>query len=286
MKTDDVFLPIDEYGYFINNLNTLTLDSEWFEAVNYFIHELCSNLLLKSKIHSIYLRGSVTSNTAVKYYSDIDFIIILFENFSKNELKEIALIRKFGKVKFTFVSNFEYNLVCISSLTLNKNNYLFFFVKVLSICLWGLNLQNNIAKYRISVSIFSQVPFLKYSLEKNLTMIKNCKYKKEKIFFLKSLSKRLLRASFELVTIEEQKYTRDVLTAGKYFLKYYPNKNKEIEKINQIAYNQNIDIVNDTTFLELFANWIIHEFKTKPNDNLEDWLKSGSHQHGFVASGG
>lgn len=75
------------------------------------------------------------------------------------------------------------------------------------------------------------------------------------------MSKRLLRASFELVAEKERCFTRDLYLCWEKFAKHYSSKSKQMYNVLNLAINPTTNMILYKKILENLGYWIVKEGK-------------------------
>lgn len=252
LRTNGTFVPMDKDGYFLNNLDLKLIDPLWLLPVHELVECYCN--LLKDNIISIYLRGSIPKNEAIQFKSDIDIMVICNNYPSKDTIIALRSIQNNCLKKYVYVKKVDTLLLTYN--TFEKSYLAHFYIKVMSLLLYGLNLHVKINPIKPSFRIISQIPIVLSNIQfcikvidssdDNLHISNSCNWAFSSI----------IRSLFEFLIQEEKKYTRDLYLCYKVSTKHFPEMTKKIET----ALILSIDTINDKRYakelLIHFHDWL------------------------------
>lgn len=239
----------------------LPLQPEYQAPLNDLLACLTSGL--ESTLHSVYVYGSVARKTARPNHSNLNVIVVL--NQPLDERWPIL----FNTVKWRFQKNFPYvTEVCLKTALVKEVaslSSLFswgFILKHLSVCVHGNNLGDSFGSYQPSWEI---AKFWNMDLEEWLTKYRHQIVKssngESQIKAQKMIAQKLLRASHTLIMHKDKRWYDDPLACGEGFLRYFPEKEKEIKRLGILLSGRLIAKRSVIGILDGFGGWLVQQYK-------------------------
>lgn len=222
------FLYPNEDGFLEPNFPEI--QPEWKEIVDKTIDFYRADL--RDKIHSIYVRGSVAKGLAVKNVSDVDtYCVMKDDNFKPDPSKANAFNAKIVE-EYPFCLQVE--LMAMSKEFILNHNKFPMIIKTQARCVYGENLADEIDGVKLE-DMYHYLPNFKINLKDRLP--KYLEQDKGNSDRLKSccswLMKTILRASYELIMVEERRWTNDLYLCHSTVAKRFP----EMEEFTYEALN-------------------------------------------------
>lgn len=221
------FLPMDAEGGIINPTATALILPIYFpiveELVDVYLRHLGDRLI------AVYLRGSVPRGEARPYISDVDVVGVVdrtagapFQRWGTPGWAEATaegLIRK-----FPFVPNIDIAVADHDTNFPGENHSVKFVLSTQGLCLWGDDVTRFWPRFRVDASIAFQYKWLEadYAIWRSKWVQRPDSH--EKRIFLQSFCKTVIRSGFELVMVQEGRYTMDLYPCYKTFCKYHPEQ--------------------------------------------------------------
>ncbi|MEL6263785.1 MAG: nucleotidyltransferase domain-containing protein [Cyanobacteria bacterium J06626_6] len=250
------FIPTDSEGYLVNPCDISFVTSPWIEVVE-AIEDAYLSQLGEQLVHSLYLRGSVAKGSAIAGISDIDTFCVVFSEGTKLEKAWKKEFQKTVVEQFPFQTGVE--MWCIPlDIVLYKPSAkaIRATIKTQSICLWGEDLSLQIPAYKPGKELIAHSPSLKKEIDEVLETLPEMTLSTDVREECQWIMKRIVRAGFELVMVEEQSYTRDLYPCYSTFVKYFPEKSVQMQQALEWAIAPT-DVASDIVqYLRSFAPWL------------------------------
>ena len=265
IKEIGVTCTINDQGIIVNESSFDKIDSKYKKAIDFvleFILKTCP-----SKIHSIYVRGSLPRGLGIKGVSDLDLLVITQTPLNNKELLELQKLENNGVNRFPFINGLEIGLYPVEDIVKTSHfNIIPFMIKTFSVCLYGDNLLTLLPEFKADeklanehiVNVASQLQQAKHDLIGNDDEedIQDC---------CTWIMKIIIRCGLALVLMKENTYTRDLYPAYKLFTKHFPEKQEEMKSALNYAINPSVNNKEILSFLSSFGDWIINQ--------SDDWLE-------------
>jgi len=252
------FLSQDKNGFIVNDLNYEKLDEDWKKVIQAIIEAYQKHLT--HRIHSIYLRGTVARNVAVKGFSDIDTFALVHsdENIRWQKAECQPQIEKIIQSKFNFVSEVEVNISSYVEDFYLKNPRLAMIIQTQSLCVFGKSIAPTLPLFRPNAEMRLVINWLETDIQEALYKIK---HQKNTLEDCQAIMKIILRAGFELVMERAGKYTTDLYWCYFVFSKYYPKHKSNMKQALIWYLNPITDSEKLTTFLLDFGDFLTNQTK-------------------------
>ncbi len=231
-----------ELAKLIKQLNITTI---YKPLVDDFLTQIRQNF--PHRIHSIYMCGSIPKGIAIPYSSDADFTLVFYDEVTSDELDKIEDIKKTTLKKYPIIRKID-TPTCSVSEVLQKLNEWGFWIKIVSICLYGDDLSNNLPP------IFPNIDLVKGI---NADTIKNIDDMQLELLqtktielrnrLQKKLSRRLILALFTLIIPITKIWTDDIEVMSKLLIQY----NSENADLLTYLYSQYISQNNNIKEFEI-----------------------------------
>lgn len=251
------FVPIDSSGNFTNEFTISQVNSMWLKAAFTAVESYL--LVLRHKLMSVYLRGSVAENKAIENFSDIDLILVCSESITFSELSQLRKCNSELKLKFPFVYRFDFTPVIYQDMLIDSK-FLFyqFYIKVLSIKIFGADIAEKFPRFNMSNIILSQLPFVVDKIEKAILQINKIDNASGLKKWSSSAFRSIIRAGLEKTIYKGGQYTRELNLCCQVFSDYYPDQRNKMYQALEFAINpinKKQEILN---LLLYFKDWFKH----------------------------
>ena len=251
-------LKTDEQGFLVSESNKHKIKPPWKEAVNEVMNKYLDKF--PDRIHSIYIKGSVSRGTAIQGVSDIDTLALIKD---KNPI-DTSWFRKTEqelKKGFPFSTGFDFIAVPYDEVISGKKKVRAFFIKNLSACVYGQDLAQHLPETKPGKDSAVSIWKFEYYIKDKIDLLNDENDSGEIKRQCKWIMKRLLRTGFELVMEKDKSFTRDLYPCYEIFSKYYPEKEKKMKEVLELAINQTEDKSLILKILKTFGFWINEEIK-------------------------
>ncbi|MFQ3545742.1 nucleotidyltransferase domain-containing protein [Halobacillus rhizosphaerae] len=256
---------INDQGIIVNESSIDKIDSKYKKAIDYVLESILKSF--SSKIHSIYVRGSLPRGLGIKGVSDLDLLVVTQTPLNNKELLELQELENNGVHHFPFINGLEIGLYPLEDVVKTSHFHIIpFMIKTFSVCLYGDNLQTLLPEFKADeklanehiVNIASQLQQAKDDLIGNNDEedIKGC---------CTWIMKIIIRCGLALVLMKENTYTRDLYPAYNLFSKHFPEKQEEMKSAINYAINPSVNNKEILSFLRSFGEWIVNQ--------SDDWLE-------------
>lgn len=236
-------------GVLISDIDPRRLQPEWFVVAEEFVARVIK--IFQHKIYSIYLRGSVANGTAIQSISDVDFCIISLNHLTNNEKEFIRQIASEINNSNTFITRFDIGFYTADEIISVKEKVL---LKLRSICMYGNVLADQITDPRSGRDVCVTLLGLESEIIKTRDEIVHGLYTPENVAATcKWMAKRVVRSGLELVSKREGCYTRDLYPCWKTFSEYYPQYQREMERVLELAISPSVKVEDLESILKLGA---------------------------------
>ncbi len=210
-------------------------------------------------IHSVYLRGSVLFGCGIPNISDIDFFVITYSPISDFDTTMIkGHMDRLNKL-YSYITRIDFSYYTLNEILARKEQVL---IKLTSICVYGNDISSQLKNPKPGKDLTISLSLLSSEIEKTKKEIKIGLYNSINTKpMCVWIMKRIVRSGFELVSLQEKCFTRDLSLCLSMFTKYYPEKEKQMAKALHLALNptNNTDIIKET--FNTIGSWLITKAK-------------------------
>lgn len=217
---------------------------------------------LGENLHSVYIRGSVAKANAIDFGSDLDSFAITHSDVEKD--LDDDLFQETMRSEFPFCTGIEISTNSIADLSRippkRTRSIMQELIKVHSRCVFGEDLSPTIEKFRIEEMLGHGL----YLTDEVKTLLpKIIDEDKDNAEELKSICtwimKRVVRASFDLVMIKEQKYTRDLYLCYEQSSKHFPEREESLRMALDFCLNPSESLDDWMPLVADLSAWIEEE---------------------------
>ncbi|MCG3721956.1 nucleotidyltransferase domain-containing protein [Vibrio cincinnatiensis] len=230
-------------------------------AINELVNYLRAGL--GKQLHSVYLYGSVARKTAQPNASNLDVIVVTYESIEQNRTTLLNTIRWRFQKRFPFITDVSVKTALVSQVASLDSLFSWgFMLRHCSVCVYGDNLAECFGDYETSWEIAKHwnmdvEDWLHFYRDK----IAKANTAQEQGSAQQIIAKKLLRASYSLVMPQDKNWFDDPKTCGTHFLRYFPEKQKEIERLTILLSGKVIPKRSVIGLLDSFGPWLIKQYQ-------------------------
>ncbi len=257
--------PVNENGIILSDTNPDHLVSPYDAIIRDAVETYIEHL--GDALHSIYITGSVPRGLALMGRSDVDFFAVLNPDAAEVaedwiNTEETRLNAGYAAINGVRLEVWPYDDVFGSPGLYTVGAFI---VKTQSVCVWGEDLEPEIAPFnfddiRIRAAVFNDdIIQIKPDIKAAMAAVEADPSPENVRHWCKHICKNLLRTGFGLVAVNQAIYTRDVDVAMLYFVGKYPEQTNFIRAAWSYIRLPTDDAGELLRFLREFGLWIIGE---------------------------
>lgn len=217
---------------------------------------------LGKNLHSIYVHGSVARREARPGKSDLNLTLIVEKPLNASEQSVLSTL------KWRIASHHP----VIPEVTLKAGDLtevlsleaIFrwgFWLKHCCLCLYGDDLASRFGCFEASWDIAKAMDGdIKAELSEYRTKIMATKVVKNYLDYCEAVARKMLWSSFSLVMHREQRLALSLQQGAEAFLRYYPDKAVEIERLFILVERTQVPKKASLFMIESFGGWLVDEF--------------------------
>ena len=218
---------------------------------------------LGENLHSIYLYGSVARRTAKPGQSNLDVIIVTHKPFAETKTALLNSIKWRFQKSYPFISEVSFKSALVSEVVSLESIFSWGFqLRHCAVCIHGENLAECFGDYEPSWEIAKH---WNMDVEDWVAVYRNRIARADKeadlIKSQKIIAKKLLRASYSLIMYRDKKWYDDPIECGRQFLRYFPEKLVEIERLGILLSGRLIAKRSVIGILDGFGDWLANQYK-------------------------
>lgn len=239
IKPIGTFLDVDGDGFIVKAASLSAITPAWRilidDAVQAFVERF------REALHSVYIRGSVATGTAVRGVSDLDLLaIVLTPGFEpRSEQRWTGRLKNRLVWTFPYVSNADLSIFSLETVMATKPFQIV--IQTQAVCVHGRDLSAELPRFRVGREMSYRVDLIQREIEASMERIEHTEESAQRIAFCVWIMKRIVRTAFELVMEREHRYTRDLYLCYEAFSKYYPAREAEMYGILDLAIHPTSD---------------------------------------------
>ncbi|MCZ4295148.1 nucleotidyltransferase domain-containing protein [Vibrio sinaloensis] len=218
---------------------------------------------LGDNLHSVYLYGSVARKTAKSNQSNIDVVVVTHRGFS--DLRTTL----FNSIKWRFqkthphITEISFKTALAQDVASLDSIFSWgFLLRHCSVCVYGEDLSECFGDYEPSWEIAKH---WNMDVEDWVAVYRNriarADKPEEQVKAQRIIAKKLLRASYSLVMYKDKQWFDDPIECGQQFLRYYPDKQVEIERLGILLSGRLIAKRSVIGILDGFGDWLAKQYK-------------------------
>lgn len=234
---------------------------EYQPAINDLVSFLKSGL--GDNLHSVYLYGSVARKTAKPNASNIDVVVVTQRSFSDLRSTLFNSVKWRFQKSYPFITEIAFKTALVQDVASLDSIFSWGFqLRHCSVCVYGEDLSECFGDYEPSWEIAKH-----WNMDVGdwvavyRNRIARADKADEQIKAQKIIAKKLLRASYSLVMYKDKRWFEDPLECGQQFLRYYPDKQVEIERLGILLSGRLIAKRSVVGILDGFGEWLAKQYK-------------------------
>jgi len=253
-------------GYLVNQSKIEKITSPWLKPISDIKTRYIKHF--GDRIHSIYVRGSVSRGTALESVSDIDTVAVLVVPLTMSDETWAEETRNILENKYSFATEIAHDFISYEDVVGNLHNdgvsfNYAFTIKTLSVCIYGEDLSKTLPQFKpnrhTTLRLLSDLNALFDRAKLNMIS------QEPEIVqgWCRWVMKAIIRNAFLVVMEKEKVFTRDLFPCCSLFLKHYPLRETEIKQALDYAINPISDSKKVGILIDDFGSWLKHEIDKK-----------------------
>ncbi|MCB9822819.1 nucleotidyltransferase domain-containing protein [Candidatus Nomurabacteria bacterium] len=222
-------LHTDNAGFLIKNVSQETFYLPLKPLIDGLIK--IAQSVFKSRLHSVYIRGSVAKGTFVPNISDLDSVFVVETEPSDDEFEEFKKEIKDINKKYPYVIGIEKNIQTVDQLVNSKSPI----YKYQTVCVYGKDLTKDLPKIKPGKESVVHLEKIINSIDESLPKIS----KESEPHWIKHWSiwmcKQLIRSCHELIAEDLQQFARDIYPCYFATSKKWPENELLLRRVAEIA---------------------------------------------------
>lgn len=217
---------------------------------------------LGDTLHSIYAYGSVARREAKAGKSDLNLTVIVKRPLTASEQSVLSTIRWRIPSHYPVVPVVDLKVGNIDEVLSVASIFTWgFWLKHCCICLYGDDLSTRFGSFEASWDIAKSLNGdIKDELNDYRQKIMATKVIQNYLDYCEHIAKKMLWSCFSLVMHREQALALSIEQCAEAFLKYYPEKELEIERLFILASRTQVPKKAALFMIDSFGGWIVSEF--------------------------
>ncbi|MGC9422606.1 MULTISPECIES: nucleotidyltransferase domain-containing protein [Vibrio] len=218
---------------------------------------------LGKQLHSVYLYGSVARKTARPHHSNLDVIVVTYGSIEETRTALINTIRWRFQKRFAFITDVSFKTAEVKEVASLDSLFSWgFLLRHCSVCIYGDNLAECFGDYEPSWEIAKHwnMDVEDWLLFYRESIVK-AKRDDQQVQAQQIIAKKLLRASYSLVMYQDKNWFDDPRQCGEQFLRYYPEKQTEIDRLKILLKGRVIAKRSVIGLLDSFGPWLVKQYQ-------------------------
>nr|WP_159063646.1 nucleotidyltransferase domain-containing protein [Thaumasiovibrio occultus] len=217
---------------------------------------------LGSKLHSLYLAGSVMRREAKPERSDVNFTLLVNSPLTFKQQTLLLTVAEQVKQRYPYIRDLDLQVVTLDEVSDLKNIFYWgFWFKHCCLCLAGEDIGREFGAFEPCWEIAKA---FNGDIGKRLTAYKDEVRKVETLGpyldICESAAKQLIFASFGLVVSRLKCWAFSVEQCSEHFLQYYPQKKTEIERLHILVQRKRVPKRAVMALLNSYGDWLVAEY--------------------------
>lgn len=218
---------------------------------------------LGDNLHSVYLYGSVARKRAKPNRSNLDVLVVTHDSFSDVRTTLFNSIKWRFQKSYPFLTDVSLKNTLVKEVASLDSIFSWGFqLRHCSVCIYGEDLSEFFGDYEPSWEIAKHwnmdvedwVAVYRNRIARSATPEEQSKAQIV-------IAKKLLRASYSLVMYKDKNWFDDPIECGQNFLRYYPDKQVEIERLGILLTGRVIAKRSVVGILDGFGEWLAKQYK-------------------------
>lgn len=251
-------LQVDEDGYLVNPCRPDLIQPPWLHAVE-AVRAACLQHFA-TRLHSLYVRGSVATGRAVPGLSDIDMIAVINADPRPDDWSWTSRLGHDLGALYPFHTGIEIALVPLQRISAADGpRASCFLLATQSVCVWGEDLTPALPRFRPGPDSALHAHHIGRDVRRVARLLAGAAAPREVGTWCRWIMKRLVRSGFELVMEEERTYTRDLEECYAAFARHFPAYSQQMRHALAWAVRPSADREEILRFLSTFGAWLCAE---------------------------
>lgn len=254
------FYETDANGSLVNESSLDNIEPPWTKAVGTAAERCIQHFA--ERLQSLYLRGSIPRGLGIEGASDIDFVVLLYDDvgFSPMDREWAHVAGEDLKKEFPFATDVEFAVAPVG-------DYLAYdmakvTIKARSCLLYGDDIAQYLPEVRLDRSLAKALDFMLAESLKQLDMrLMGGLYEEIEPFEQRWIMKRIVRSAMTLVLERAKRFSPDLYLQAQCFSEFYPEHAAKIQRALEIAINGDLSSPDDDAIITEFAPWLVFEAK-------------------------
>ncbi|MEF1256882.1 nucleotidyltransferase domain-containing protein [Vibrio sp. M260112] len=218
---------------------------------------------LGDNLHSVYLYGSVARKTAKPNQSNIDVVVVTHRGFSDLRTTLLNSIKWRFQKTHPHITEISFKTALAQDVASLDSIFSWgFLLRHCAVCVYGEDLSECFGDYEPSWEIAKH---WNMDVEDWVAVYRNriarADKPEEQVKAQRIIAKKLLRASYSLVMYKDKQWFEDPIECGQQFLRYYPDKQVEIERLGILLSGRLIAKRSVIGILDGFGDWLAKQYK-------------------------
>lgn len=218
---------------------------------------------LGENLHSVYVYGSVARKKARPGFANLDIIVVSKRSFSDTRATLYNTIKWRFQKSYPHITEVAFKTVLAQEVASLDSIFSWgFLLRHCAVCIYGEDLSECFGDYEPSWEIAKHwnmdvedwVAVYRHRIARSATDA-------EQIKAQKIIAKKLLRASYSLVMYKDKCWYEDPIECGQQFLRYYPEKQVEIERLGILLTGRVIAKRSVVGILDGFGEWLVKQYQ-------------------------
>lgn len=228
------------------------------ELVRYFRASLGTNF------HSLYIYGSVARKCATPNGSNIDVVLVVFDDFERDKATILNTLRWRIQNDYPFITDVSIKVALVKEVASLESLFSWgFLLRHCAVCVWGDNLSECFGDYEPSweiakfwnMDLADCIVFYRDKIAKAATPA-------SQIDAQRLLAKKLLRAAYSLVMYKDKSWFDNPVECGDHFLRYFPEKETDIKRLCiLLKHHKVIPKRSVVGLLDNFGQWLVKQYQ-------------------------
>ena len=248
----------DSEGFLIGIAGPEKITAPWDAPVEEIRDAYISHL--GSRLHSVYVRGSVAKGTAIEGVSDIDTLGVVHDSVAEIDDGWTASFSSRMRSKYPFQAGIEIVFPELEQLLHAPERVGGrFTIKTQSACIYGENLADSMQRFRPGHELIMHAFRIEAEMRGVCKDLEEDTDESQLRNVCQWLMKRIVRTGLELVMEREQTYTRDLYPCFDRFSSHYPAQRSNMEQALCWAIEPTSDRQVIAAFVARFGPWLTRE---------------------------
>jgi predicted nucleotidyltransferase len=243
----------------VNKASSEKIPEKWKEPVKDVIKAYQEHL--GENLHSVYILGSVARGNPREGVSDLDTLAVVKDESEDVDLPWKEDLRKVMYPRYPFIYEVDVDVVSIEEVSRIK--WYRVLLKLESACVYGIDMSRELPEMQPGEDTRISMPATKRRIEATMRALDEVTDEEELKEWSRGVTRRMIRSAYELIEVEEGKYTRELEKCVEVFSLYYPDQADSIRKALEITRVPSSNKDETQALLQTFGKWLIVEIERK-----------------------